>query len=56
MSICFHDELGIVVVRIDMTHTTGVAFDGKYAYFTDIDGRDYKIEAKQIVLIGDVAL
>ena len=56
MGICFHDELGIVVVKIDTAHTTGVAFDGRFAYFTDIDGRDYKIEAKNIVLIGDVAL
>ena len=52
MKICFRDEIGLVSVEIDMDRTTGVGFDGQHAYFTDTDGRDYKIETKDIVLIG----
>lgn len=52
MQICFRDEIGLVSVDIDMNSTTGVGFDGQYAYFTDTDGRDYKVSTKDIVLIG----
>lgn len=53
MQICFRDDLGLVVVDLDMNHTTGVGFDGEHAYFTDTDGNDYKISTKDIVLIGN---
>lgn len=53
MSICYRDEFGLVVVQIDMINTTGVSFDGQFAYFTDTDGNDYKIDQKNIVLIGN---
>lgn len=52
MQICFRDELGLVSVEIDMTNTTGVGFDGQYAYFNDTEGNDYRISTKDIVLIG----
>lgn len=52
MQICFRDDIGLLTVNIDMDKTTGVGFDGQYAYFTDTDGTDYKISTKDIVLIG----
>lgn len=54
MQIAYRDEIGLVVVDLDMDRTTGVGFDGAYVYFTDTDGRDYKVSAKDIVLIGVV--
>lgn len=54
MKICYRDEIGLVVLEVDMNRTTGVGFDGENAYFTDTEGNDYKIKAKDIVLIGNV--
>lgn len=54
MKICYRDELGIVVREIDMANTTGVGFDGQYAYFNDCEGNDYRISTKDIVLIGEM--
>lgn len=54
MKICYRDELGLVVREIDMTNTTGVGFDGQYAYFNDTEGNDYRISTKDIVLIGEM--
>ena len=52
MQICYRDDIGLVVVEIDMDATAGVGFDGRYAYFTDTEGRDYRVPVDQIVLIG----
>lgn len=52
MQICYRDDLGLVVVEVDTNSTNGVGFDGKHAYFTDTEGRDYRIDVDQIVLIG----
>ena len=54
MQICYRDEIGLVSVSIDMASTAGVGFDGEHAYFTDTNGKDYKISTKDIVLIGNV--
>lgn len=54
MKICYRDELGIVVREIDMANTTGVGFDGQYAYFNDCEGNDYRISTKDIILIGEM--
>ena len=52
MIICYRDDIGLVTEEIDMTNTTGVAFDGEYAYFTDIEGTDHKVSTRNIVMIG----
>lgn len=52
MIICYRDEIGLVTYEIDMVNTTGVAFDGEYAYFTDTNGTDHKIPTRTIVMIG----
>ena len=52
MIICYRDDIGLVTDKIDMTNSAGVAFDGKYAYFTDTNGTDHKVLIKNIVMIG----
>jgi len=52
MKICYRDEIGLVEVEVDLCNTTGVGFDGQYAYFNDPEGNDYRIETKNIVWIG----
>ena len=52
MKICFRDDLGLVTMDVDMDNTAGVGFDGQYAYFNDVYGRDYRIPVKDIVMIG----
>ena len=52
MKICYRDEIGIVEVEIDLCNTTGVGFDGQYAYFNDPEGRDYRVATKDIIWIG----
>ena len=52
MKICYRDEIGLVVVEIDMDNTTGVGFDGQYAYFNDVEGVDYRVSIRDIVWIG----
>lgn len=52
MIICYRDDLGLVTDEIDMTNTAGVAFDGEYAYFTDVNGIDRKVAIRNIVMIG----
>jgi len=54
MKICYRDELGLVVREIDLANTTGISFDGMYAYFNDPEGTDYRISTKDIVLIGEM--
>ena len=50
--ICYRDDIGLVTDEIDMTNTAGVAFDGEYAYFTDVNGIDRKVAVRNIVMIG----
>lgn len=50
MKLSYRDNLGIIVVSIDRTN--GIAFLGGYAYFTDTDGRDYKIPVDSLIMIG----
>ena len=52
MIICYRDDLGLVTDEIDMTNTAGVAFDGEYAYFTDVNGTDRKVAIRNLVMIG----
>lgn len=52
MKICYRDDIGLVSVEIDMANTTGVGFDGQYAYFNDVEGVDYRVATKDIVWIG----
>lgn len=52
MKICYRDDIGLVVVEIDLENTAGIAFDGHSAYFTDTEGNDYKVNTKDIVMIG----
>lgn len=50
MKICYRDELGPVIVEIDTAFV--ISFDGQYAYFNDTEGRDYRVNVKDIVMIG----
>ena len=50
MKISYRDELGIIVVNVD--NTNGIMFLDGHAYFTDTDGRDYKIPVSALVMIG----
>ena len=50
MKISYRDSLGLVVVEVDRTN--GIAFLGGHAYFTDTNGRDYKVPVNDIVMIG----
>ena len=52
MKICYRDDIGLVSVTIDTRNTTGIGFDGRYAYFSDVEGVDYLVETKNIVWIG----
>ena len=52
MKICYRDGIGLVTVEIDMANTTGVGFDGQYAYFTDAEGVDYRVSIQDVVWIG----
>ena len=52
MIVCFRDDIGLLTVKVDMTNTAGISFDGNYAYFTDTNGKEYKVSNKNIVMIG----
>ena len=52
MKITYRDDIGLVTVEIDTYNTSGVGFDGRYAYFSDVVGVDYRVEVKNIVWIG----
>ena len=47
MIVTYRDELGLISLEIE----SGAGFDGTEAYFTDIDGIDYKIEAQNLISI-----
>lgn len=47
MLVAYQDELGLIEVKVDEKY--GVGFDGTEAYFTDEDGKDYRIDVKYIV-------
>lgn len=51
MKICYRDDLGLNVTEVS-TDTAGISFDGRYAYFTDTENRDYRISVQNIVMIG----
>ena len=53
MKITFRDDLGIVTLEVHTDDSFGITFDGRYAYFSDVEGRDYRIPVKDIVLIGE---
>ena len=53
MKITYRDDIGLVTIEIDMCNTSGVGFDGRYAYFSDVEGVDYRVETKNIVWIGE---
>ena len=53
MKICYRDDLGTVVLEVNMDDTTGISFDGQYAYFVDFANRDYRIATKDIIWIGE---
>ena len=48
MKITYSDGLGLVEVLLD---SSGASFDGSFAYFTDANGRDYKIPCADIFSI-----
>lgn len=47
MIVTYRDELGLISLEIE----SGVGFDGTEAYFTDIDGNDYRIDVKHLFSI-----
>lgn len=48
MTVTFKDELGVISIKdID-----DIQFDGTKAYFTDEDGRDYKVNIEYIISIS----
>lgn len=47
--ITYRDELGLVSIETQ----SGVGFDGTEAYFTDDDGKDYKVSVEYLVSILD---
>lgn len=49
MIITFSDELGIVSVHIDTEY--GVTFGKNVAFFTDEDGKDYKVNIEHLISI-----
>ena len=52
MVVLFRDSLGHVRIEIDATY--GISFTGEFAYFTDADGRNWKINAADILYIGTI--
>ena len=50
MKLSYRDDLGIVVV--DVNPDNGIMFLGDTAYFTDTNGRDYKVPVSSLSLIG----
>ena len=49
MTVTFKDELGVISVSIDKGF--GVHFGTDKAYFTDEDGKDYKVKIEYIISI-----
>ena len=49
MIVTYRDELGLVSLEVE----SGVGFDGTEAYFTDTDGKDYKVSVEYLVSITD---
>jgi hypothetical protein len=49
MIIVFRDELGAVAVEIDLTY--GIQFGTENAYFTDTNGKDYKVNIEHLISI-----
>lgn len=50
MKICYRDNNGTVSVSISPDYP--ITFDGRYAYFSDITDRDYRIPVSDIVKIA----
>ena len=50
MIITFQDELGLVSVKVDKTH--GVTFGFSNVFFTDEDGKDYKVKVDYVISIS----
>jgi hypothetical protein len=49
MIITYRDELGLV----SLESVVCISFDGENAYFTDTDGKDYKVSVEYLVSITD---
>lgn len=49
MIVAYQDELGFVSVQIDGEH--GIVFADGRAYFTDENGKDYKVNAEHLISI-----
>lgn len=49
MKIIYRDELG--VVSVDVNTEYGISFDGKFAYFSDEQNRDYRVATSALVEI-----
>lgn len=51
MIVTYRDDLGLVSVTINDTY--GIQFDGyENVYFTDTDGKDYKMPMQHLVSIA----
>ena len=50
MVIEYRDNLGAIIAQIDATY--GVSFTGDFCYFTDEDGKDWKVPAQNVLYIG----
>ena len=50
MTVTFKDELGVISISIDKKY--GVTFGLDKAYFTDLDGNDYKIKIEHLISIS----
>ena len=49
MKIIYRDELGVVSVDVNTEYS--ISFDGKFAYFSDEQNRDYRVATSALVEI-----
>lgn len=61
MKIIYRDELGVVsndrlfhrLAEVDVNTEYGISFDGKFAYFSDEQNRDYRVATSALVEIQE---